>query len=232
MKRALVGAVLAMLVVGLVAGPAGATSVSKARAKKRRPGPFRVLLVGDSITVNYEYAVEALLAPKGFQVIKAGIASSSLLDSGQCGGGVARGLVAYVDPDFVIAEYNGNYKNLEADGIRACKPEKAYGSTAWLRRWRNAALNNERAYGRRKAKFFWVLAPSIASFFQPKASVLPKINAIYRKLATDAPNKASAIDAWTAFGGATFDQSLRYDVQHLNAAGAAKIAPLVQTAIG
>jgi lysophospholipase L1-like esterase len=62
--------------------------------------------------------------------------------------------------------------------------------------------------------------------FSPKREVVPQLNAIYRGLGSP------TIDAWTEFGGATFDQSLRKDGQHLNQAGAKMMAELVTHAVG
>jgi hypothetical protein len=216
LRAVVAGAVVAALVV-LVADPVGAVD----RAKVRKPGPRRVLLMGDSITYNYEFAAEQLLAAKGYQVIKMGIASTSLLDEGICNGLFARQLMFYVDPDVVVMEYNGNYK--ARAGVAACRPEKPYGSDAWLRRWTTAAKVNRRQLIRRGARFLFIEAPSVK--FSPKREVVPQINARYRGV-------GATIDAWTAFGGATFDQSLRYDDQHLNAAGAQRMANLVAAAVG
>jgi lysophospholipase L1-like esterase len=62
--------------------------------------------------------------------------------------------------------------------------------------------------------------------------VVPQINAIYVRVAATNPAQASTIDAWTAFGGSTFDQSLHSDVEHLSPTGAQLLANLVVAAVG
>jgi hypothetical protein len=225
MRRFGSGVIVALLtasaaLVGTVApAPAGATTM----APDRQPGPLRVLLVGDSMTFNYEAAAKPLLAAEGYQVTLMGIAGSSLLDHGVCDGVFAKGLLKSYRPDIVVYEANGNYANRVNAGVPVCQPAKPYGSAAWLRRWRNSAALSQRILTRRGAAFLWIEPPSVNS--EPKADVLPELNAIYRGL-------GPTVDAWTAFGGPTFDQSLRYDDQHLNQQGAAKLAHLVVTAIG
>jgi lysophospholipase L1-like esterase len=221
--RPVVAGLVVLATVTVLAMPAGAAD----RSKVRRPGPLRVLLIGDSITYNYEFAAEAQFAAKGYQTVKMGIASSSLLDSGICNGAFARNLLAFVDPDFVVYENNGNYAN--RPNVPPCKT-LVYGSEAFFRRWKNAAATNQRTLMRKGARFLWIQAPSVN--FAPKRAAVPRINAIYRELAATKPTQVTAIDAWTAFGGATFDQTLRYDNQHLNQAGAQRLASLVVAAVG
>jgi hypothetical protein len=214
MKRAVAAGLIALGVV--VSAPvAGAAS----RAETRQPGPQRVLLVGDSITVNYQDVAAAELGARGYQVIPAGIAGISLLDTDICGGAYARNLLKMVDPDVVVFENNGNYAVRR--GVGVCRPTE-YGTDVWLRRWKNAAAINQRVLKRKGARFIWVQAPSVR--MQPKAAVVPKLNAIYDKLGDTA-------DAWTEFGGETFDSSLRYDGQHLNESGAELMTDVVVDAV-
>ena len=65
-----------------------------------------------------------------------------------------------------------------------------------------------------------------------KSNVIQPLNAIYSQVAASKPTLAGTIDAWTAFGGAAFDQSLHKDDQHLNEAGAALMTNLVVHAVG
>jgi hypothetical protein len=214
MKRAVAAGLIALGVV--VAAPvAGAAS----REVTRQPGPDRVLLVGDSITVNYQDVAAAELGARGYQVIRAGIVGASLLDADICGGAYAKDLLKMVDPDVVVFENNGNYAARR--GVAVCRPT-VYGSDVWLRRWRNAAALNQRILKRRGARFIWVQAPSVK--MEPKAAVVPKLNSIYEKLGDTA-------DAWTEFGGETFDPSLRYDGQHLNESGAELMTDVVVDAV-
>lgn len=214
MKRAVAAGLIALGVV--VSAPvAGAAS----RADTRTPGPERVLLVGDSITINYQDVAAAELGARGYQVIRAGIAGASLLDADICNGAYAKDLLKMVDPDVVVFENNGNYANRR--GVPVCRPTE-YGTDVWLRRWRNAAALNQRVLKRRGARFIWVEAPSVK--MQPKAAVVPKLNSIYENLGDTA-------DAWTEFGGETFDPSLRYDGQHLNESGAELMTNVVVDAV-
>lgn len=192
--------------------------------KHRRPGPVRVLLVGDSITVNYQRTVAAKLASKGYQVIPAGVAESSILDTGVCDGAYARSLLEYADPDVVVFENNGNY-GLQP-GLAPCAPRVTLGSKAFYRQWTEAARRNQKTLTSRHARFLWVLSPSVGT--APKRPMIPKLNAIYRHLAAKG---IGLVDAWSAFGGIRFDPRLRYDQQHLNAAGAERIADYIELAI-
>jgi lysophospholipase L1-like esterase len=219
MRRAAAGAFVVVVAVMCLAAPAGA--VPGPRSEIRKPGPLRVLLTGDSITVTYQDRTAQLLEARGYQVIKAGIGGASLLDQGICGVGYANALVAYVDPDVVIIQYSGNYGTRR--DVPKCKPEKTFGSPAWLRRWASAAGVNQRRLARRGARVLWVETPSVD--YSPKREIVPKLNAIYR-------TTGETIDVWTAFGGDWFDPSLRYDVQHLNGRGAQKVAELVNDAVG
>ncbi len=213
MRRLVAGLVIVVFVL-TTAGVAGAAD----RAEVRRPGPLRVLLVGDSITVNYQEAVAALLEPKGYEVIRHGIPGTGLLDANICRGQYALSLLKYVDPDVVVYENNGNY------GLYApCQEYIEYGSVSFYRRWRKVASVTQRHLTRWGARFLWVEAPSVN--FDPKREAVPRLNAIYRSIGV-------TVDAWSSFGEATWDQSLRYDVQHLNAAGAQRVAGLVVQAVG
>ena len=65
-----------------------------------------------------------------------------------------------------------------------------------------------------------------------KSHVIQPLNAIYSQVAASKPTHTGTIDAWTAFGGKVFDQSLHKDDQHLNDAGTALMANLVVNAVG
>lgn len=164
----------------------------RALRKHRKPGPVRVLLVGDSITVNYQRAAASLLSLKGYQVTQAGFPGSGLLDSDICNGRHAQNLLQYADPDVVVFEYNGNYAI--AGGAAACPPGVAVGSRDWYRQWKAAARLNQKILTSKGADFLWVLNPTVKS--EPKRSMIPKINAIYRELAG---KRARLVDAWGGF---------------------------------
>jgi lysophospholipase L1-like esterase len=192
--------------------------------KNRKPGPIRALLVGDSLTVSYQDAAAKKLATRGYQVTRAGVAESSILDTGACDGTVARALLASVDPDVVVFENNGNYGL--RPGINPCAPRVKPGSKAFYRQWTTAARRNQKILTSRKAKFLWVLNPSVSH--EPQRSMIPKINAIYRRLAG---KRIGLIDAWGAFGGSRYDPRLHADEQQLNAAGAERIADYILLAV-
>jgi lysophospholipase L1-like esterase len=220
-RRVAVLVLAPIVAIALFASTAGAAT----REQLRKPGPRRVLLIGDSITVNYQDATAALLDARGFLTIKAGVGASSLLDENRCKGALVRQMVAFVDPDVVVLQGSGNYANL-TPGVGVCRPQVTYGSPAFFKLWTRASKVTQRRALRRKAQVLWVINPTVA--FEPKRRAIPQINTIYRQVAG---TKAGLIDAWTAFGGPVFDQSLRYDVQHLNAAGARRMAELIDAAI-
>jgi lysophospholipase L1-like esterase len=190
----------------------------------RKPGPVRVLLIGDSITVNYESAAAAALARRGYAVSQMGIAQSSLLDAGMCDGTYARSVVSFVDPDVVVFESIGNY-GLQP-GVPPCKPRVEPGSQEFFQQWRAASRRNQQILTSRGAEFLWVLGPSVA--IERKRALVPKINEIYRSVAGP---RHGLIDGWNALGGAKFDPALRYDGQHLNIAGSYKMATTIDSAV-
>jgi hypothetical protein len=221
MRRAAVGVVGGIVALGIaLAPPAGASIDPADRAEARRPGPLRVVLVGDSITYNYQDEAAALLRPRGYQVFEIGVPGIGLLDRDFCNASWARLVRKMADPDIVVFESNGNYGVLPQ--FPACNPRKEYGSKPWLRRWRNAAINNQRQFTRRGAQMLWVEVPTVN--FSPKREVVPMLNSIYREV-------GPTIDTWTPFGSEVFDPTFHYDDQHLNQEGADLMAEVVVEAI-
>jgi lysophospholipase L1-like esterase len=219
MKRFVVGALLVALVLVAVVEPAGATK----RERIRRPGPRRVLLVGDSITANYQDEAAAALRAKGYEVFTEGVYYTGLLDANQCHGDQARAQLGRDDPDIVIFENVGNYA-----GAPKCSPAVDYGSEAFYRRWRTSARLSQRILLTARARFFWIVAPTVT--YEARRLVVPKVNAIYRQIAG---NRAQLIDAWTAFGGSTYNAGYHQaDGLHLNQSGQNRLAALVVSAIG
>jgi hypothetical protein len=219
MRRAVgmvIAAAAALALVAMSSAPAGATIAPEDRHEVRKPGPLRVVLLGDSLTVNYQDEAVAMLSKRGYQVIPAGIGGLGLLDRTICSAGYARNVRKFADPDIVVFMSSGNYGTLPALGM--CNPRREYGSDAWLRRWRGAAVNNQRQFTRRGARMLWIEVPAVNS--SPKREIIKPINAIYREV-------GETVDAWTPFGGEKFDQSLRSDVQHLNQRGSDLMAELV-----
>lgn len=192
--------------------------------KHRKPGPVRVLLVGDSLTVSYQSATATKLATSGYLVTRAGVAQSSILDRGVCDGAAARALLASADPDVVVFENNGNYGL--RPGINPCAPRVKPGSQAFYRQWMAAARRNQKILTSRNAKFLWVLSPSVSG--APKRPMIPKINSVYQRIAG---KRIGLIDAWDAFGGSRFDPRLHDGAQQLNAAGADRMAAYIFLAV-
>jgi lysophospholipase L1-like esterase len=198
-------------------------------AARRKPGPLRVLLIGDSITGNYGPSAALRLRLKGYQVTIASTAGSGLLDENHCRAGYARAQRKLAKPDIVVMQSAGNYKVLERFGVASCPPDVKYGTPEFYARWEKAARKNQKVLSRRGTRFLWILNPVVAPNIDPGRKIIPRLNEIYRRLAP--PNGVA--DAYTAFGGATYDPSLRQpDGLHLNAAGASLMADVVVRAIG
>ncbi len=183
-----------------------------------------MLLVGDSITVSYQDQAAALLRAKGYQVLLAGFPGRSLLDLNMCRASEAHYWAKSFHPDVVVYQAIGTYGLLTGGGIPPCAPPLTPGSTAFFRKWKKAAGLNQRAF-KAPARFLWILNPQTVP-----ASNTAALNAIYRDVAQ---GKAGLIDAWTSFGGATFDPRWRiWDGVHLNEAGQTRMANLVVAAVG
>ena len=211
-------------VVGLVSLAVVAVCALPAGAATRTPGPRRVLLVGDSITVSYQDEAAAMLRAKGYQVRLAGFPGRSLLDVNMCKASEAHYWSSSFDPDVVVYQAIGTYGLLTGGGIPPCLPSVTPGSVPFFRKWKSAANLNQRAFTAR-ARFLWILNPQTAP-----AKNTAALNTIYRDVAQ---GKAGLIDGWTAFGGATFDPQWRiWDGVHLNQAGQTRLANLVVAAIG
>jgi hypothetical protein len=212
-------AVAVIVAVALAVSPAGAAT----RDSVRSPGPRRVLLVGDSITVSYQGLAAARLEAKGYVVIKAGVGLTGLLDAGRCRGEYASALAAAHDPDIIVYEHVTNYQSWPA-----CKGAGAYLSTKYWKRLQGAARLTQKPFLKRKARFLWMLMPQTNMSSGP--SVMPTLNTLYRRVGG---KKTGFVDAWTAFGGATYNASLHIaDGLHLNAAGQQKLADVVVASVG
>jgi lysophospholipase L1-like esterase len=215
MRRALVALVVVCAVVGSVAGTAGAV------IRKPHAGPVRVLLMGDSITTSYQARAAELLGP-GYAVTGAGSNSSSLLDADVCNGARAKELVAQVDPDVVVVEYAGNY----ARRGPACTPAVVQGDAKFYKRWSVSVRKNNNLLKAKGARVLWVLVPVPQRV--PYTAMTPQLNAIYLSRAG-----ANTVDAWTSFGGSTYDASLHVpnDGLHLSPEGVERMAQTVEARI-
>jgi hypothetical protein len=215
-------AVVIVLTLGLVLGSA-TTAQAANRAKVRRPGPLRALLVGDSITASYQDEAAALLEARGYQVSKSGLGGTGLLDVTQCRGDYAQALLTYTDPDIVVGEWVGNNGTT---ALPICAPPAPFASAAWYRDWKKSARLTQKILMSRGARFLWVLAPAVS--YPNRVSVIPRLNAIYRQVAGQ---RAGLVDAWTGFG-VTYNPSLHVaDGIHLNQAGQNRLAALVAQAV-
>lgn len=215
MKRAgivvavLVTVLVAVLVAVLLATPAVAGAAN--RAKVRRPGPLRVLLVGDSVTASYQDEATALLSARGYQVYGRGVSGTGLGDVGVCKGELAKSLVAEVDPDVVVVEYVGN-------NTSPCKPV-VRPTAKFFKLWERAAKVSQRRFTRRGASLRWIMFPP--HIRASHAATTPKINAIFRKL-------GPVIETWSVFTPAMHTA----DGMHLSQAGQDRFAQIVNAAIG
>jgi lysophospholipase L1-like esterase len=225
MRRGIAIGVL-IVAIALVAEPLDAATPTR---PKRRPGPLRVLLVGDSVTRDYATVAIPQLQAKGYQIIYAGVPGRSLLDDNQCTGIGANRYLALFDPDVVVMQYTGNYGLLTAAGIKPCQPLVELATKPFFKQWKRAAKANQRILTRKKARFLWILNPVVHPAFDPTRTLVPGINDIYRKIAG---KRAGLIDVWSAFGGNTLDLSLHTDGLHLSATGKQRMSDLVVRAVG
>ncbi len=190
----------------------------------RWPGPPRVSLLGDSITSNYSLYVKAALEARGYAVFNNGVAGSSILDANECHGQEATSVVATQDPDIAVFENGGNY-----GFFPPCDPSVAGLSPTFWADWKAAAIADTGILQSKGAAVYWVLDPG---FVTPAYSIEePVLNADYLAIAASTPN-VYTIDAWTPFGGATPNLSLRaYDFVHLNVAGDQLITSVISSSI-
>jgi len=178
----------------------------------RLPGPPRVSLVGDSITVSYTDSLKAALEAEGYAVFENGEAGSGLLDGNKCQGQQASSVVASQDPDIAVVEAVGNYNYRPP-----CDPSVVRDTPAYFYDWWIAANNDTRILTSKGASVFWLSSPSSA--LSPWSNEIPTLNGYYVAIGTHTPNVYN-IDAWTAFGGSTVNLALHIsDKLHLNVDG-------------
>jgi hypothetical protein len=210
MRRALVAGVL---VAAIVVATPGLAAAAKTRAKVRRPGPLRVLLVGDSNTVGYQNAAANALAARGYQVVKAGVPLTGLMDTNYCKGRWAKPAAGFYDPDVVVFEYVGNY------GYQPkCFEKVAWESATWYKQWAKQAAKMKKPFTKRKARILWVAMPPI--LVSPWSRTVPRLNAIHRTLGTP------VVETWTS---TTYSKA---GEPHLTPSGYQALAERVVAAIG
>jgi hypothetical protein len=214
-----VAGLAALVVVGVVlVVVVRVTSSGSDDSETSRPrGPTRVLLVGDSITYEYGPLARAELRRRGYDVSIKAIVASSILDAGQCGGAYARSLARTLRPDIVIQENIGNYRFYPP-----CSPDVRRGSPEFYGQWKHEAERVTRIFEKRGAKVQWILNPAVN---YADGGVVPGINDVYRGLGVP------TIDAWTAFGGGTFNPAMHVDDTHLSTMGKEVLAQLVVDAV-
>lgn len=219
MKRTLAGILVVLaVVVGL--------TTTDAKVRKPHTGPIRVLLIGDSITVSYQARVAELLGA-GYAVTGGGVGGTGLLDLGICDGARAKALLKQVDADIAVVEYTGNYgavsyaPGYQGSAAATCLPGETWGSKQWHKRWKASATKMRNKLASKGGRVMFVLVPTTTrAGFAPLISTL---DANYRKVA-----RADVVDAWTAFGGSTFDASLHTsDGLHLSPAGVERMAQTI-----
>jgi lysophospholipase L1-like esterase len=207
-----IAAVAALMAIGTTAAPVGAG------AADRPPGPLRVLLVGDSITVNYQDEAAAMLRAKGYAVTTRGLGGWGMRDRSSCKGQYARDLET-LRPDVVVFQSSGNY------GMYPRCNRTQFATPTWFNQWRTEATRTQRILTRKGARFHWLLTPMVSASM--KQVVVPMTNAMYENLAEE-----PVIDAWSEFGGWSFNSELHSDEIHLNQAGADRVADLVVETVG
>jgi lysophospholipase L1-like esterase len=207
-RRALLACVAALMSVAVVSGPAGAADEAPSE-------PLRVLLVGDSITASYWDDAAVAFRAKGYDVMVNAVGGSGLRDAWACHGRRPKTLRRW-DADVVVYQSIGTYGKLPP-----CSPT-LQGSPRFYRQWENEADAAQRILTRDGGRFLWVLNPQT----NPARSV-DLFNAIYLREGTE------FVDAWSAFGGWTYNPSLHIaDGVHLNQDGQRLLAELVVAAVG
>ncbi len=216
----LVAAIALVALVGVVVvddRPVGGDPVLSSRPE-RRPGPTRVLLVGDSIGDQYAMEAQDALADRGVEVSMWAVWGKGLLDADLRDGSWFASLVADVDPDVVVLENVGNYNSPEFGDPVADSPE-------FYAAWDDAVRRDVAIFGSAGATVVVVKGPKSAA--EPFASRTPVINALY-----DQVPGVVLVDGWAALGGEVFDPDLHWaDGVHLTEAGAARLADAVVATI-
>jgi PKD repeat protein len=190
----------------------------------RVPGATRVLLVGDSITVNYCTILARKLRNDGYSVQVMGQGGKGLLSDDPQQLPKLQGFVSSFDPDKTVLEYIGNYRQDESTspGVLPESPE-------FLDLWQARAYEATQRAGSRGGRVWWIDHPFIAPYFSQGPSS-DEVRTGYHVLHASIP-QTGYIDAFWPFGGPALDESLRSDGLHLNAAGMDLMSSLVRTAI-
>jgi lysophospholipase L1-like esterase len=215
--RTVVAGAIACVCVGAmwpnaVAGAAGPTEPEAA--------PLHVLLVGDSITGSYQDEAAAALRARGYEVTVDAIGGSGLRDLFACHGRRPKAL-RRLDADVVV------YQSIGVYGMRPRCSATPRGTPRFYAQWENEAEAAQRILTRNGARFLWILNPQT----EPPWAV-DRFNAIYQTTA-GADDGTELIDAWSAFGGATYNPAFHLpDGIHLNQAGQSLLAQLVVDAVG
>jgi hypothetical protein len=160
-------------------------------------GGKRVLLVGDSLTVQSAPVSSSRLEAKGYDVHVVAIPASGLLDTDPGINWPARfkNLVATFDPNTVVVEFIGNY------GYFGLRPGVVDGSPTFYRQWAGAAQNAENVLASRHAVVYWVVGPPVEQ--AAEETQVMSVDRIYAHLKVpNAQNGAPpTIDMVTPFAG-------------------------------
>jgi PKD repeat protein len=173
----------------------------------RRPGPTRVLIIGDSITTQYYGAAASLLQGLGYATSTWNFPGTGILDKVRYHTTWLDDLISAKDPDKVVIEFAGNLGFVEP-----FDPSLVWGSAAFYAAWAGEATADTARLRARGALVYWMLAPRALS--APMSEIIPNVNSIYDGLDT------GVVDCFTPFGGATPDPALRSpEGLHLNQRG-------------
>lgn len=209
--------------VVLAGGAAVQTDVvaQTGRTCERRPGPPRLVLIGDSLMYQATPATEAVFRPRGWEVSGNAIPGSGLLltapgETVPAWERRSRELVEEVDPDVVIATFIGVYFTQDgSDG-------PALGSEEMRKAWAASFRRVDAVLRSRGATVWWTLVPPIRDSPWREQALL--VNDVAR---AEAPRRT--IDAYNEFGGdGPWDPTDRDpDGTHFDATGNARFAQLL-----
>lgn len=226
---------------GTVVRPRATVEVRDAQATYsragRRAGPPRIVLVGDSVTANYQEVAKRLLESRGFQVLKYGYPGKGLQDADWCKGQLANTIISNNDPDYIVFETMGNY---DYSGFSKCDSTLLSNTEPYFTAMRSTVDLYQSIFTSKGAKMYWVQAPGVAinsTLTASRSATVEMLNSYYPIVAA-AHSNTYVIDVHTPFGGNPPNCTLR-DVGrspaayclHLNRSGENLFASTVNQAI-
>lgn len=191
------------------------------RSCDRRPGPPRLVLIGDSLMYQATTAVDEAFAARGWDTIGNAIPGSGLLltapgETVPAWEKRAPQILEEADPDVIVLTFIGVYFPTEGS------EELALGSPEMREAWTKAFRRLDALLQARGASVWWTLVPPIRE--EPWREQALLVNEIAR---TEAPGRV--IDAYEEFGGdGPWDPTDRDpDGTHFDAAGNQRFAELI-----